>query len=134
MSQSTASESRAFPPHDDCIPHLVPRFPRWVSDALGVAPAWVDIGPQMQAAGADSLVLVTAMLAGATALPADALRAEVARTYRGIRRWLSASGCCPSASELHPGIGDPMGTVSMLHVFNAADTTTSTGHPGQASH
>ena len=121
MSQSTASEPRALRPQADGIPHLVPRFPQWVHDALGVVPSWVDVGPQMHAAGADALVILTATIPGASTLAADGLRTEVARTYRGLRRWLSASGHAPIRFWNYiPGIGDPMGAdLDRYMVFNA---------------
>jgi chorismate lyase/3-hydroxybenzoate synthase len=92
-----------------------------VHDAFGVAPNWMDVGPEMRAAVTADLVLLTATIPGASALTADVLRRDVARTYGALRRWLSSSGRTPIRFWNYiPAIGEAMGPgLDRYMVFNA---------------
>lgn len=105
----------------DPPPHLFPRPPLWVDDALGASARHRDaVGPVDIVAG-ESLAVLSASVRSARAMPPDTLRAHVADAYVAIGRALTAIGRVPIRFwNFVPDPGEPMGGgLDRYMVFNA---------------
>jgi chorismate lyase / 3-hydroxybenzoate synthase len=74
----------------DRPPHLSPRPPQWVDDALGAHARRCDRDATVEAVTSGRLLLLTTSVTGARAMDADALRARVSDAYAAIGGALSA--------------------------------------------
>jgi chorismate lyase/3-hydroxybenzoate synthase len=111
-----SSEFIADPP-----PHLTPRPPLWVDEALGASARRGDsIGPVVVDAAGPLAVLATSVT-GARALPADELRGRVAEAYAAIGRALTSIDRVPIRFwNFVPDPAEPMGDgLDRYMVFNA---------------
>jgi len=105
----------------DPPPHLFPRPPLWVEDALGPTALQREAIGRVTIVTADPLAVVATIVAGARGMTPDALRANVADAYIAIGGALTALERVPIRFwNFVPGPGDPMGGgLDRYMVFNA---------------
>jgi enamine deaminase RidA (YjgF/YER057c/UK114 family) len=105
----------------DPPPHLFPRPPRWVDDALGAGARQCDLVGPVDVVAADPLALLAASVPGARGMAADALRAGVCDAYIAIGRALTTLNRVPVRFwNFVPDPGEPMGDgLDRYMVFNA---------------
>ena len=104
----------------DSPPHLIPRPPLWVEEALGstARPREAIVG--VDVAAAERLALVTTSVAGARGMTRDELKARVAGAYIAVGGALTALNRVPIRFwNFVPGPGDSMGGgLDRYMVFN----------------
>src|SRR5581483_11073629 len=105
----------------DFPPHLVPRPPLWVDDALGAGARLREAIGSVDVVRADPLAVLTTGVNGARSMTAASLRARVAGAYIAIGRALTALGRVPIRFwNFVPDPGEPMGDgLDRYMVFNA---------------
>lgn len=105
----------------DPPPHLLPRPPLWVDDALGADARRSDVVGDVDIVAARTLAVLAISVGGARAMSADVLRARVADAYIAIGRALTAIERVPIRFwNFVPGPGEPMGDgLDRYMVFNA---------------
>lgn len=105
----------------DPPPHLSPRPPQWVDDALGTKARRCDRDATVEAIASGSLLFLRTCVAGARGMPADDLRARVSDAYVAIGGALNAFHREPIRFWNYiPDPGDPMGGgLDRYMVFNA---------------
>jgi len=104
----------------DPPPHLVPRPPLWVDDALGVRARRSAIDT-VEIADANPLAVLTTAVRGARAMTADRLRLHVSDAYIAIGHALTVLGRVPIRFwNFVPDPGEAMGDgLDRYMVFNA---------------
>jgi enamine deaminase RidA (YjgF/YER057c/UK114 family) len=102
-------------------PHLIPRPPHWVEDALGADARRIETIDPVDIVAAHSLAMLATSVPGARSMSADALRARVADAYIAIGRALTALDRVPIRFwNFVPDPGEPMGDgLDRYMVFNA---------------
>jgi len=102
-------------------PHLIPRPPHWVEDALGADARRIETIDPVDIVAAHSLAMLATSVPGARSMAADALRARVADAYIAIGRALTALDRVPIRFwNFVPDPGEPMGDgLDRYMVFNA---------------
>ncbi len=102
-------------------PHLFPRPPLWVDDALGSHARRPDPVGGVDIVAADPLALLAAAVPGARSMSADALRARVSDAYIAIGYALTTLNRVPIRFwNFVPDPGEPMGDgLDRYMVFNA---------------
>jgi len=102
-------------------PHLIPRPPHWVEDALGADARRIETIDPVDIVAAHSLAMLATSVPGARSMSADALRARVADAYIAIGRALTALDRVPMRFwNFVPDPGEPMGDgLDRYMVFNA---------------
>jgi chorismate lyase/3-hydroxybenzoate synthase len=105
----------------DPPPHLFPRPPLWVDDALGAGARRSEAVGTVDIVRADPLAVLSAAVPRARGMDADALRARVADAYIAVGRALTALGRVPIRFwNFVPDPGEPMGGgLDRYMVFNA---------------
>ena len=105
----------------DPPPHLFPRPPLWVEDALGPAVQQREAIGRATIVTADALAVLATTVAGARGMASDALRAHVADAYIAVGGALTALQRVPIRFwNFVPGPADPMGGgLDRYMVFNA---------------
>jgi len=105
----------------DPPPHLLPRPPLWVEDALGPTARERDAIGRVTVVTADPLAVVATTVVGARGMTSDALRAHVAEAYIAVGGALTALQRVPIRFwNFVPGPGEPMGGgLDRYMVFNA---------------
>jgi hypothetical protein len=111
-----SSEFFADPP-----PHLIPRPPLWVDEALGARGRRRDVIGPVLVDSAPPLAVLTTTVTGARALSPDDLRRRVADAYVAIGHALTAIDRVPIRFwNFVPDPGEPMGDgLDRYMVFNA---------------
>jgi chorismate lyase/3-hydroxybenzoate synthase len=119
----------------DPPPHLSPRPPTWVDDALGANARRCDRDATIEAVASGSLLLLRTSVIGAREMPADELRSRVSDTYVAIGGTLSALHRQPIRFWNYlPNPGEPMGNgLDRYMVFNAGRFDGYTKWQGAAS-
>jgi chorismate lyase/3-hydroxybenzoate synthase len=109
----------------DPLPHLLPRPPLWVDDALGACARRQDAQGAVEIVTADPLAVVSTSVPDARAMSADTLRARVADAYIAIGHALTTIGRLPIRFwNFVPSPGEPMGGgLDRYMVFNAGRFT-----------
>jgi chorismate lyase/3-hydroxybenzoate synthase len=105
----------------DPPPHLFPRPPLWVDDALGADARRRDPVGRVDIVAADPLALLAASVPGARGMSADTLRAHVSDAYIAIGHTLTTLNRVPIRFwNFVPDPGEPMGGgLDRYMVFNA---------------
>jgi chorismate lyase/3-hydroxybenzoate synthase len=119
----------------DPPPHLSPRPPQWVDDALGTNDCRSDRVASVEAIVSGSLLFLRTSVTGARGLPADDLRARVSDAYVAMGTALSAFSRQPIRFWNYiPDPGDSMGCgLDRYMVFNAGRFDGYTKWQGPAS-
>src|SRR5262245_51963925 len=121
VSHSTARLAQTSRVTIDPPPHLVPRPPLWVDDALGPAAQHRTAIGGVDIVFADPLALLATTVRGAREMAADVLRGSVAEAYIAVGGALTTLSRVPIRFwNFVPGPGDPMGGgLDRYMVFNA---------------
>jgi len=120
VSHSTARSLDTSRVIADSPPHLFPRPPLWVDEALGPTARQREAIDGLDIVAAERLALVATSIAGARGMTPDDLRARVAQAYIAVGGALTALGRVPIRFwNFVPGPGDPMGGgLDRYMVFN----------------